>query len=505
MKRIARNSTTGSALVVSLSTVLVLTIVGAGVLANVTTRYNVSTSQVRAWKQALHAAEAAGDIAYAAVRKLALEGLKEDEAFAGWTKDGRTYTSPATTIGGNLVATATVDWLENDSITGNAWYRIRAKGTAPIQGMKRTGMDDRMGVNARGADTLLRKIDLNYDHFIAAYGPNGDGIDKQVVPVAYPQVTRRIELIAAPITPFEAAIKANGTFYGLGSAAQIDSYSSKNGANPSLGIPYGPYPVGASSLKSHPYHADSQSGHVQIGSSVATLLGTVYGNVATNGGTIVRNSSQVISGTIDNNVPFALEPYKMPPMPTAQVSPTTASGTTTLSLPGAGEPSAPIYYLFSSYGSGDKVTVEPYSKVVNGVTVTYPTYVAIRVTSDFEGTITVRPNVQVQIYFDGNLKLKADKIINQTGFAGNLQFYGISPTAAGATQSISIDPPGSFSAVIYAPSADYKMNGNPDIIGALVCKSFYGNGNTSWHYDRELDYLGEVIDYRIASYVEDIR
>jgi hypothetical protein len=49
------------------------------------------------------------------------------------------------------------------------------------------------------------------------------------------------------------------------------------------------------------------------------------------------------------------------------------------------------------------------------------------------------------------------------------------------------------------------MNGNPDITGALVCKTFYGNGNTSWHYDRALDYLGEVTDYRITSYVEDIR
>jgi hypothetical protein len=49
------------------------------------------------------------------------------------------------------------------------------------------------------------------------------------------------------------------------------------------------------------------------------------------------------------------------------------------------------------------------------------------------------------------------------------------------------------------------MNGNPDIIGALVCKSFYGNGNTSWHYDRELNSEGDAVDYRIASYVEDIR
>ena len=50
-----------------------------------------------------------------------------------------------------------------------------------------------------------------------------------------------------------------------------------------------------------------------------------------------------------------------------------------------------------------------------------------------------------------------------------------------------------------------KSWGNPDVTGAVIAKSFYGNGNTSWHYDRSLDTLGDVTDYRIASYVEDIR
>jgi len=55
------------------------------------------------------------------------------------------------------------------------------------------------------------------------------------------------------------------------------------------------------------------------------------------------------------------------------------------------------------------------------------------------------------------------------------------------------------------PGADIVIKGNPDFIGAMVCKSFYGNGNVSWHYDRALNSIGEVLDYRIASYVEDTR
>jgi hypothetical protein len=72
-------------------------------------------------------------------------------------------------------------------------------------------------------------------------------------------------------------------------------------------------------------------------------------------------------------------------------------------------------------------------------------------------------------------------------------------------QPVNINPPGNFAATFYAPSADFTMNVNPDIIGALVCKSFYGSGNTNWHYDRALDNVGNAVDYRIVSYVEDVR
>ncbi len=39
----------------------------------------------------------------------------------------------------------------------------------------------------------------------------------------------------------------------------------------------------------------------------------------------------------------------------------------------------------------------------------------------------------------------------------------------------------------------------------MICKTFYENGNASWHYDRALNAVGERIDYRVASYVEDMR
>jgi hypothetical protein len=472
----------GNVLLCALCTILIVSAIAGTVLINCTTRYNVASGQVQSWKAALMAAEAGGDIAYAEIRKTILDPSNAFPA-SGWTNSGSVHTkSPITTIANNNTkASSTVDVFYTDA-SGNPYYRIRSKGSAPVIGLARTGMDDRMTTGARG-DSLLRKIDFNYDHFIATYGPNGDGAGKALVAVSQPQLARRLELIAAPLTPFEAAIKASGSFYGLGSAAQIDSYNSKNG----------PYYFCANN-PADPHYSDSRSGSVEIGSSTATIMGMLYGDVATNGGTITR--SYQITGTIDNNVPFTLPPLKMPTnLPVPQPSPTTVTSPSSITPPVAGTSAAPTYYVLSALSG--KLTVNPVGSA--------QTYVVIHVTGDVVAEVDVKPNVHLKVIFDGNMNVKARDINNESNLAANLQYYAISPTDPSTIQTIAIAPPGNFAAAIYAPSADVSLTGNPDIIGALICKSFYGNGNTSWHYDRELNNEGDAVDYRIASYVEDIR
>jgi len=127
----------------------------------------------------------------------------------------------------------------------------------------------------------------------------------------------------------------------------------------------------------------------------------------------------------------------------------------------------------------------------------------------------VPAKVHLQIYFDGNLQTKAQNIINTSGYAGNLQFYAISPVLPNGLpdpnvqQTINLNSGGGstagFSAVFYAPTADFTINGAPDITGAIVCRNFYTNGNIHWHYDRALDNEGKATDYRVVSYVEDTR
>jgi hypothetical protein len=421
----------GNVLLCVLCTILVVSLIGANVLYNSVTRFNVASSQVRAWKESLYAAEAGGDLAYAEIRKTI---LSPSQAFSGWTYSGGTYSDSPLTFGhDNLKTSATAGVFYND-FNGNGWYRVRAKGTAPILGLKRVTMDDRMSVGTRG-DSLLRKIDFNYDHFIATYGPNGDGTNKALVSVSSPQITRRIELISAPMTPFEAAIKAGGTFYGLGSAAYVDSFRSSTG----------PYDSTVVNNPSDPRYVDARSGTVEINSSVATIMGSIYGNVYTNGGTVTKNTAS-ISGIIDNNVPFSLPPFVMPDVSDWSYipNPTAVGGNTTITPPAAGSAASPNYYLLSSFSTNGVLTVNPY--VSNGSP--QETYVAIHVTGDIGSnsgqgaTINIPAHVHLQVYFDGNFGAKAQNIVNTSGYAGNLQFYAISPTDPTVQQTINLNSGG---------------------------------------------------------------
>jgi hypothetical protein len=353
-------------------------------------------------------------------------------------------------------------------------------------------MDDRLsngnrfvanGSTRGDGDTLLRKIDFNYDHFIATYGPNGDGTGKALQAVNFPQISRRIELIVGAVTPFGAAVEVTTSFDGPGSAGLIDSFNSNNGAY-----------YFAANNPSDPHYADSHSGSVAVNSPTFFMhQGPIYGNVSTNGGNVLP--SNLIIGVIDNNVPLTIPPLVMPSLPTPQASPVAFNTNTTIT-PASTVASAPTTYLVSSWTKS--VT---FNQSAPGQTY----YAAVHVTSDFTGQITVNPGVNVQVFFDGNMSVKARDLVNNTGLAANMQFYGISPTNPNTTQTIAIASPGNFIGTLYAPSADISFGGNPDITGSIVGKTYSGNGNTTLHYDRALANVGVPTDYRIASYVEDIR
>jgi hypothetical protein len=537
MKKISK-SENGSALLFAFLTLVIVSIIGAGVLYNCTTRYNVTSKQVKAWNEALYAAEAGADYGFAEVRKIISTGCQtsgttcfsttfSNDSWATPTPaptPGPSYTyksasNPSVSIqfGQNNSQSATVTVDAFTTTNTFACYRIRSVGTATLSGLRRMGMDDRLmsqadttshfvnGSATRGSgDSLVRKIDFSYDHFLATYG-DGDGNSKSLQTVQSPQVTRRIETVAVPQWAITGALKATGSFNGPGSSGVIDSYDSKNGA----------YSFVANNPASS-YYSYSQHGDVSVGTSSFTEGGPIYGNVTTNGGNVTHSGTS-ISGTIDNSVPFTFPPLLKPTYPTGYTS--AGSGSTTISPTQAMATSGnPNFYVTS--GSSSNLTINAYSSGGK----TYETHVTVVVNGDL-ANVTIAKGVVAQIYFTGDFSAKAKDIVNNNvdgtwsdiyqsdgtttsslvSRAAALQFYGVSPTD-GSYESINISPPGNLWAIVYAPNGNISLTGNPDWYGAIVCHNFNGNGNTGFHYDMETNAIGGIpVDYQVASYVEDVR
>src|ERR1700719_1710738 len=120
MKIQPERTNTGSTIMCALCTILIISLIGANVLLNCTTRYNVSSKQVKAWKEALYAAEGGADIAFSEVRKFVPPPSTAFLSSNGWTTTvGPSYTSYSRTDGqpysfgqnNSLLAKVTVDQL----------------------------------------------------------------------------------------------------------------------------------------------------------------------------------------------------------------------------------------------------------------------------------------------------------------------------------------------------------------------------------------------------------
>jgi len=556
MRVLTQNGNDGNVLLCALCTIVIVSFIGASVLINCTRHYNITAKQLKGWKEALYAAEAGGDAGFDEVRK-ARDPTNLPFIGDGWT----TAPSPAPTPGpawtktisgfgqgANLSTTVTIDKLTDNTGTipsTTPYYRIRSVGTARLYGLPRTGLSDKFfasGPNfvansvSRGVgDTLLRKIDFKYDHFKATYG-DGDGNNLGSSPVTYPQIIRRIELVAVPkYYVFGGALRVVNAFNGPGTPGFVDSYNSKNPTNPNPSSPKVinndiPGPNTTSYYGSNPsnstYLADAHDGDVSVAAKNFIEGGPIWGDVTTNGGNVTHSGYQ-ISGTIDNNVPFTIPPL---PAPDTTGFTFTNPGTQTITA-NSTSGSAPTGFVYS--GISGSVTIMN----GNASDPTFPyAYAKIVVNGDITGKITVEKGVTAEIWFTGRMRVKGDDLDNQNvdrgtqtanpgsvgippsipptladdpnpSRVGHMKFFGISPTISGTTQTIEIDSPGNVFATFYAPSADISLTGNVDVFSAIVGRSFSGNGNAGFHYDKALNQvqIGVVTDYQIASYVEDVR
>src|SRR5207237_9688137 len=94
MKTQVHRGDNGNVLICALCTIVIISLIGANVLVNCTRHYNITDKQLKAWKEALYAAEAGGDADFGEVRK-ALDPINMLFITEGWTA----APSPAPTPG----------------------------------------------------------------------------------------------------------------------------------------------------------------------------------------------------------------------------------------------------------------------------------------------------------------------------------------------------------------------------------------------------------------------
>lgn len=102
-------------------------------------------------------------------------------------------------------------------------------------------------------------------------------------------------------------------------------------------------------------------------------------------------------------------------------------------------------------------------------------------------TMSVAVNSSINLYASGDLRFTGNGITNLTNNATAVQIFGIKPTTG---QQIEIGGGAFFKGLVYAPNADIKLNGNPDVMGSLVGNTIDVVGNAQFHYDESLANFG---------------
>ena len=113
-------------------------------------------------------------------------------------------------------------------------------------------------------------------------------------------------------------------------------------------------------------------------------------------------------------------------------------------------------------------------------------------------TIATTDTVVFALAGPGLYDFAGNGIVNGSDNAKNLQIYST------YTGDIIFRGGSEFSALVYAPYANIRLEGNFDVYGAFLGNVFVGVGTTDVHYDEIAEDLDMVIDnYKIKSWMDD--
>jgi hypothetical protein len=527
----------GSTLLVALITMVVLTAVAASVFLSSVPAYR-SGYQASAWQEAKLAADSGVDFAMTALQNTVPNPMLY--TWPEWHKDivgggavplnydgVRVYVPPAGTLGkGDGTSKPRVVKIEVDVITRdtnfaqNAWFRIRSTGLAEVNSSQ-LSLDKR--------DLMLRRMTLQKGY-----------------------ISRTVEVMARPVYLWEYALKTSGSMVlGGGQDWKIDSYDSREPGEKST--PLGTYDLQYSREFGNIASDLERPENSPIGMLIDAEGAVVKGEVQTNGGDDpntdghenVEDAENVDPVRITDEYNENLVPED-PPVWNADANPKlpdVAGGahneltgtqarilTAKTGVTAGGSVHDPFKIILNAQGN-QKLG----GFIVDNATPTQHRFVEIYVNGDIDlggSAIYVHKNVHVKLYLNGDLNFRnrdINYVVSQANVpsadAGktpadysnqpaDLLIFGMRDPASTPAPKVDSSGNGHIVAAFYGPQYAGNLDGNTEIMGSFVLKTYNiagggGSGGDSvgagLHYDEALGVVGPVKYYKAVSYFEDTR
>jgi len=112
--------------------------------------------------------------------------------------------------------------------------------------------------------------------------------------------------------------------------------------------------------------------------------------------------------------------------------------------------------------------------------------------------IIIPAGSSLTLYAEGDVKIAGQGLANDNVQPASFKLWGTNATETG--QSITLTGKGSLRAVVYSPNGDVALNGNGDMMGAVVARDITLTGNAAYHYDSALADLADNAPYGPASW-----
>ncbi len=325
----------------------------------------------------------------------------------------------------------------------------------------------------------------------------GDALRPTVVALASVEspgstpVTKMLEVTLARRSRFAAGLMAKDAVSFAGNNASVDSWNSDPDNNPATA------PV--------PYSAEARNDRGSVASTsvqnTAMLVNqaNVYGYVATGGAAPQVGVNGSITG---KNTPagVTVDPARVTTDFTADFPALTApvDGTILASIGATlGTAGAATKWRCSNI----KLTGSDTLTILGDVTLVLTAGSgadAISVTGN--ASIIIPAGSSLTVYSEGDFKVAGKGVGNSNVNPATCRIYGVSASLSG--QLVHVAGNGALVAVVYAPNAEVKINGNSDVMGAIVGRTITLVGNAAFHYDEALAAENDGMPFGIVRWRE---